>query len=113
VIADYEERRAITPYANVEPGVNPQAAADYCPNGYRLPNIAELRSLVNYATNEVNSDVVPQPSDKVMIVWSATEDKTDNSGIAKNFHINASDKGIISTDPKTTSYFITCVKSVQ
>lgn len=108
------ERRAIDPtQADPAAGVNPQSAADYCPTGYRLPNIVELRSLVNYATNSVNSDIVPPVANKTVIVWSDTEDKTDASGETKYFHINATEKGVISTDPVGTPYFITCVKAAQ
>ncbi len=114
VVSDNDEyRRAITPDANAVPGVNPQAAADFCPAGYRLPNIAELRSLVDYATNKVNEDVIPPVANKTIIVWSSTQDKTDGSGIDKNFHINATEQGIISTDAQTEPFFVTCVKAAE
>ena len=103
------ERRAIAPDANV----NPQAAADYCPAGFKLPNIVELRSLVDYSTNAVNEAIIPPVANKTIIVWSSTVDKTDNSGIAKNFHINATEKGIISTDAQNEAFFVTCVKAAE
>lgn len=114
VVTDNDEyRRAITPDDTVVPGVNPQAAVDFCPTGYRLPNIVELRSLVDYATNSVNEDIIPPVANKTIIVWSSTQDKTDTTGVDKNFHINATEKGIISTDPKTEPFFVTCVKAAQ
>ena len=103
-------RRAIDPDANIDPTVNPQKAEDFCPTGYTLPNIAELRSLVDYSQNTVNTEIIPPVGNKIIIVWSDTKDLTDNTGIDKNFHINATDKGIISTDAQTESFFITCVK---
>ncbi len=109
-----EERRAITPDDNEVPGVNPQPAADYCQNGFRLPTINELRTLVDYEQNTVNSDVVPARTDNAPVtLWSSTQDLRDHTNIAKNFHIDNQHKGVISTDPQTTPYFVSCVKEAE
>lgn len=111
-VDDDSQRRAIDPDPADAPAVSQQPAADYCPVGFRLPSINELRSVVDYSSNSVNTDIIPSSADtaKKVIVWSSTEDQTHTSAIAKNFHIEATNKGIISTDPQSTAYFVTCVK---
>ncbi len=102
MIFDHSTRRAINPDANTIPQ---ETAAESCPTGYDLPNIAQLRSIVNYATNEVNPNIAPTG---VSIIWSATED-TNNGGVEKNYVLDTNNS-LISTEETNLTYFVTCVK---
>jgi len=117
VSADQENRRALDPQAADKPAdvdPNPQAAADYCAalGGFRLPTINELRALVDYDTNLVNSSVVPSPevNGGDVLIWSDTDDFSDNT---KSYYLNANKKGLLKTDAKYLSYYITCVKGAE
>ncbi len=102
MVFDYSTRRAVNPDVNTVPQ---ETAAEYCPDGYNLPDIAQLRSIVDYNTNEVNSDIAPTG---VSIIWSATED-TNNGGIDKNYILDTN-SSIIRTEETNLTYFVTCVK---
>ncbi len=105
MVFDHSTRRAIEPDAT---SLNPQKAKDYCPNGYNLPDIAQLRSIVDYSKNEVNSTIAPTG---ITIIWSATKD-TNNGGIDKNYVLDTNNS-IISTEETNLTYFVTCVKKAN
>ena len=99
---DHSKRRAINPDANTNPQ---QTAQEFCPNGYKLPDIAQLRSIVDYSTDKVNQNIAPEG---VTIIWSATAD-TNNGGVEKNFVLD-NNTSLIRTEETNLTYFVTCVK---
>ena len=104
-----EIRRAIEPDDTT---ASQQKAADYCPAGFRLPTINELRTLVDYSDNSVNELVAPKPADtnKEPILWSST--KFTNSNVDKNYYLNTKTT-LISAEVTSEAYFVTCVKATQ
>lgn len=104
-----EIRRAIAPDATT---ASQQKAADFCPAGFRLPTINELRSLVDYTTNKVTDKVIHAPADanKEPLLWSSTQ--FTNSNVDKNYYLNTKST-LISAQETSEANFVACVKEAE
>jgi hypothetical protein len=103
---NHELRRAIVPDQDDEVQ---ESAQESCPDGFTLPTITQLRSIVDYNANSINSDIAPAG---VSLIWSNTEDPNNDEPIAKNYLLDTN-KTIISTEEVSMTNFVTCVKAAE
>ena len=85
------------------------------PGDWRLPNIRELQSLVDYDRGgDVSGPAVPVPNPFTGVVWenrywSSTNDNADTSNTSAWWL--GFDLGFVGTDDKTTNYYLVwCVR---
>ncbi len=100
-------------------------AADYCANlaadggNWRLPNINELRTLMQTSDHKVPDSIAP---DGTTVIWSATEYSNSIAGMTQNYVLDLTgdiatirSEVIMTTDddgnPVAQKLFVTCVKN--
>jgi hypothetical protein len=87
------------------------SAQSVCTNkgqGFDLPTINELRSVIDYTTNSIPYIAPSGVPAGTYFIWSKTESKNDN----KNTHylINLDTKASVTTDENNQTHYFTCVK---
>ena len=88
-------------------------AESFCPNGFRLPSINELRSIFDYSSsNQVSTLIAPDgsslPADTYNI-WSSTK-FTNKTGTDAYFTILNNQNTSIRADEDNQTAYVTCVK---
>jgi hypothetical protein len=90
-------------------------AENGCPNGWTLPTINQLRSIIEYNTNTITSNIataLPNGSNpNTYFIWSSTVAKDGTPGQHYTIYLdgNRTKAGVISDENNMTHYY-TCVK---
>jgi len=87
-----------------------------CPNGFSLPTINQLRSIIDYNTNTISNDIataLPSGSNpNTYFIWSSTQGKDrDSNSTHYTIYLDGNyTKAGVWLDVDTMTHYYTCVK---